>query len=242
MNKTRLEIAVGGQKAEAFLYRKEGGPRPGVLLLTDIRGVTDVYHARAERIAAAGYTVLLPNVFYRAGELPMFPFPFTPGEERTVKRMQELFAALNPEMQLADCATYLDFLADRGEGGLGVVGYCFTGGMALRAAAVRPNLVRAAASFHGARLYTLEEDSPHHLLPRVKAALYFGHATNDALMPAGDIVKLENALRTWGGKFVSETYEGAQHGWTNSASPIYNEKQAERAFEKLIALLRANLP
>jgi carboxymethylenebutenolidase len=244
LKKIPLEIAVGGQKAEAFLYRKHGESRPGVLLYTDIKGIREVYHAQAERLAEAGYAVLLPNVFVRGGQIPIFTFPFVPAEERTQKRMAELFSALNPQLQLADSRVYVDFLSAQegvSPGPMGVVGYCFTGGMAMRTAATCPERIGAAASFHGGGLCTAQPESPHLLLPRIRAALHLGHAVEDKSMPADSIQRLREALRDWGGSYANETYEGAHHGWTNPDAAVYNRAQSERAFADLLALFRSRL-
>ena len=77
--------------------------------------------------------------------------------------------------------------------------------------------------------------------PRVKAQLYFGHAINDQSMPAEAIDKLDRALASWGGKYESEIYDGAYHGWTTADAPVYNQPQAERAFEKLTTLFAKTL-
>jgi carboxymethylenebutenolidase len=108
--------------------------------------------------------------------------------------------------------------------------------MAVRIATACPDRVGAAASFHGGRLVTDSPESPHLLLPRIKSRLYFGHAIKDASMPPEAIDKLGEALVQWGGRYESEVYEGAFHGWTGKDSRVYNEAQAERAFGKLIEL------
>ena len=121
------------------------------------------------------------------------------------------------------------------------MGYCFTGQMALRMAAAAPDRIAAAASFHGGFLVTDRPDSPHKQLPRVKARLYFGHAVEDSSATPEQIGVLEQALRDWHGAFQSEVYDGASHGWTTPGRPVYNELQAERAFEKLVELFDATL-
>jgi carboxymethylenebutenolidase len=139
-----------------------------------------------------------------------------------------------------DASAYVDFLgahASVTDGPMAVVGYCFTGAMALLIAAARPDRIAAAASFHGGRLYVDTPQSPHLVLPRVTARLYFGHATNDSQIPQEAIDKLDRALAAWGGRYESEVYEGAAHGWTVPDSGAYDEAQAERAFAKLTALL-----
>ncbi len=166
------------------------------------------------------------------------------GDERTTKRIAELAAPLTPEAVERDASNYIDFLAARdsvSEGAMGVVGYCATGGMAMRIAAVQPDRIAATASFHGTGLFTDAPTSPHLVLPRIKAGLYFGHAIQDRGMPEEAIANLNRALQTWGGKYKSEVYEGAYHSWTVPDSPVYNQPQAERAFEKLTDLFAKTL-
>lgn len=246
MIEEEIEIRMTDGTSEGVLYRPEEGRRwPGAIHLTDIGGIRPAQRDMARRLAAQGYTVLMPNVFYRTGRPPMFDFtPRMGGDERTTKRIAELAAPLTPEAVERDASNYIDFLAARdsvSEGAMGVVGYCATGGMAMRIAAARPDRIAAAASFHGARLFTDAPTSPHLVLPRVKAGLYFGHAIQDRGMPEEAIANLNRALQTWGGKYESEVYEGAYHSWTVPDSPVYNQPQAERAFEKLTDLFAKTL-
>jgi carboxymethylenebutenolidase len=240
----KLEIPLADGTAEAFLYHEKEGRRPGVLYLTDIGGIRESNREMARRLAGEGYTVLMPNLFYRTGRLPMFDFPIQFGEERTTQRLAELRGPLTPDAMDRDAGAYVDFLAtldSLAPGPFGVVGFCFSGGLAMRVAAARPDKIAAVASFHGGGLFTDTPASPHRLLPRIQAELYFGHAVEDRGMPEEAIKKFEQALAEWGGTFESETYEGARHGWTVLDSPVYNEPQAERAFRKLTALLGRTL-
>lgn len=162
-----------------------------------------------------------------------------------MKRMGELIAPLTPEGLEKDLAVYLDTLTSQpttAKGKIGAVGFCIGGGIALRAAAVRAESVAAVASFHGGGLYKAGDPaSPHLVLPRVKARLYFGHATDDKSMDGDAIVELTKTLKEWGGRFESEVYEGAHHGWTVPDNPAYNQPQAERAYAKLTELFRETL-
>ena len=246
MVETAIEIRTADGGADGFLIQPEKEGRwPGVLYLTDIVGIRPANRGMAKRVAAEGYTVLLPNVFYRNGKPPLFNFPFEIGDERFMKRVNELRAVLPPEAMDRDLAAYIDFLARQpsvGGNAFGVVGFCFTGKMAVRAAAVRPNQIAAAASFHGGALYADAPSSPHTLLPRIKARLYFGHAVEDNSMSKEAIEKLDRALAAWGGRYESEVYDGARHGWTvPDHHGAYNEPQAERAFKKLTELFSSTL-
>lgn len=245
MIEEEIEIRMHDGTADAVLYRHEGGvSRPGVIHLTDIGGIREAHRAMARRLAEEGYTVLMPNVFHRTSRPPLFDFPRRMGEERTMKRFAELMGPLGPEAMERDAGEYVDFLAAQNsvsEGPMGVVGYCFTGAMAVRTAAVRPGKIVAAASFHGGALCTDTPASPHLALPRVKARLYFGHAVDDHSMPAEAIEKLNQALQAWGGQYESEVYEGARHGWTVPEGKVYQQFQAERAFSKLKDLMASTL-
>jgi carboxymethylenebutenolidase len=245
MTEERVEIRTADGTVDGFLYRHEGSRKPGVIHLTDIGGIRSSQKAMASRLAAAGYTVLMPNLFYRSGKPPVINFAAGFESAEGKRRLAELRGPLTPEAVESDAGAYVDFLAGQdgvSEGGLGVAGYCFAGSVALRAAAARPDRVAAAASFHGGGLATDAPTSPHILLPRIKARLYFGHAVEDRGMPPEAIDRLGQALAAWGGRWESEVYDGARHGWTVPDSPAFNGPQAERAFAKLTGLFAENLP
>jgi len=239
-----IEIRTADGTADGLLYRAEGERRPGVIHLTDIGGIRKSHCDMARRVAEKGYTVLMPNVFYRTSKPPVMDTTIAMGDERRMKRFEELRAPLTPEAVERDATAYVNFLSGHSaasEGSIGVVGYCFTGAFAMRTAAAMPGKVAALASFHGGGLYTDEPTSPHLVLPRIKARLYFGHATKDRSMPPEAIEKFDRALAAWGGKYQSEVYDGAFHGWTTADAPVYNQPQAERAFEKLTELFASTL-
>jgi carboxymethylenebutenolidase len=243
VTETKAEIRTADGVADGFLFHAEGSRNPGVIHLTDIGGIRPAQNQMARRLAEQGYTVLSPNIFYRTGRPPLLEYPLKQGEE-VAKRMAELTTPLTPEAIERDAKAYVNFLTSQpatSDGPIGVIGYCFSGAMAIRIAATFPDRVAAVATFHAGRLFVDTAQSPHLLLPRVKARLYFGHAVQDRSMPQEAIEKFESALREWGGKFESETYEGAFHSWTTLDSPVYNQPQAERAFARLTELLSSNL-
>ncbi|HLX05325.1 MAG TPA: dienelactone hydrolase family protein [Candidatus Binatus sp.] len=239
-----IEIRTSDGTADSILFRAEGERRPGVIHLTDIGGIRPSHRAMAKRLAERGYTVLMPNVFYRTTKPPVIDVTIGLGDPKTMQRFGELRAPLTPEAVERDATAYVNYLAANGGVSaekIGVVGYCFTGAFAMRTAAAMAGKVGAMASFHGGGLYTDDPTSPHLVLPRIEARLYFGHATKDRSMPQEAIDKFDRALAAWGGKYESEVYEGAFHGWTTSDAPVFNEPQAERAFTKLTELFAATL-
>ena len=240
-----IEIQTPDGTVDGFLFQPEAaGKWPGAIHLTDIGGIRPSERQMASRLSGEGYVVLLPNIFYRVGRPPIIEYPLKMSDEKTKERVGELRASLPPAAVERDAAAYVDFLAKQdsvGSAKFGVVGYCLSGSMALRAAAARPDKIAAVASFHGGWLYTDAPDSPHTILPRVKAQLYFGHAVNDRSMPKEAIEKFEQALAAWGGKYESETYDRCLHSWTTPDSPVYNPEAASRAFAKLTALFASAL-
>ncbi|HWU56943.1 MAG TPA: dienelactone hydrolase family protein [Rhizomicrobium sp.] len=238
------KVEIPGIGAQALFFRPDGvADFPGVLFLTDIWGVRSGNIGMARRLAERGFAVLLPNVVHRYS--PIMPGGLeTDNPDENMKRLGQLFQALTPSQMVSDGRAYVDFLqAQKGvkTGKIGAVGYCFTGQMAVRIAASQPDKVAAAASFHGGFLVTDKPDSPHRILSPITARLYFGHAVEDSTATPEHVATLEQALRDWHGAFQSEVYEGARHGWTVPGRGVYNELQAERAFEKLIELFDATL-
>ena len=233
----RTEIRTSDGISDGFIYSPRVSSRvPGIIFLTDIAGIRPSQCEMAGRLAGEGYTVLLPNIFYRVGRPPLMEFPLNFGEKRTMQRIQELSGSLTPEAAERDASAYVEYLSAQGSvvpGPIGAVGYCFSGALAMRLAAARPDRIAAVASFHGGRLFTDTPTSPHLLVPRIKARLYFGHAVQDQTMPQEAIENFNRALQAWGGQYESEVYESAYHGWTVPDSRAYNHHQAERAFEKL---------
>ena len=242
MIETKFEIP--GIAAEALFFRPDDiAEFPGVVFLTDIWGIRPANIAVAKRLADKGFAVLMPNVFHRYSRITPDGFEHGSAEERT-KALYALFAALTPRNMVDDGRAYVDYLlAQKGvkKGKAGIVGYCFTGQMAVRTAAATPDKIAAAASFHGGFLVTDKTDSPHKVLAPIKARLYFGHAVEDSTATPEQVKTLEAALRDWHGAFESEFYQGALHGWTVPGGDVYNEVQAERAFEKLVELLEGTL-
>lgn len=240
-----IEIKTPDGVADGFIFQpEEKGKWPGVMHLTDIGGIRPSQHQMARQLCEVGYVVLMPNIFYRFGRPPLIDLPVNMGSEKTMKRFGELRATLPLAAVERDATPYVDFLAKQEavlDGKQGVVGYCFAGAMAMRFAAARPDKIAAMASYHGGGLCTDAPDSPHTVLPRVKAQLYFGHAIEDRSMPSEAIKKFEGALKAWGGKFESETYAGCHHGWTVSDSPVYSAEGAALAFTKLTALFAETL-
>jgi carboxymethylenebutenolidase len=243
-----VDIPTPDGVADAYLtHPADSGPHPGVLLYMDAFGLRPHLRSMADRLAAAGYVVLVPNVVYRAGRAPVVELP----EFIDPAARPEIFQALRPAMQtltperaMSDAAAYLDWLAASPlttDGPVGLTGYCMGAGLALRTAGTYPDRVAAAAGFHGAYLATDAPDSPHLVAGAITAEMYFGHADQDHTNPAEQIDRLDKALSEAGVQHRGETYAGAQHGFTQADTSMYSEQAAERHWAALLDLFARKL-
>jgi len=234
--------------AEAYVARPDDERHPGVLLFMDAYGIRPQIEEMADRIAGWGYVVLVPNVFHRDGSVEeLAPRVDLRDAEAAKEFLAGAFGrvrAFTPERAEPDLTAYVDAL--RGlpgvdDGPIGVTGYCMGARLALRAACLRPDDVAACGGFHGGRLATDDDDSPHLGLPRARAAFVFGHADHDRSMPAESVAQLDRALEDAGLEHDSEVYAGAAHGYTMADTSAYDEAAAERHYGALEDLLRRSL-
>jgi carboxymethylenebutenolidase len=245
MPTSNVDITTPDGVANACLARPDDESHPGVLFLIDAFGLRPTIEEMAEQIAAEGYIVLAPNVFYRSGRDPVPPMPdLSNPDERS-----RFFAALGPlreplttEAVASDGAAYLDYLEEAGaRGPVAITGYCMGARLGWRIATAHPDRVAALGGFHAGGLVTEDPDSPHLSADEVKAELYFGFADQDPSMNAEQIATFERALDEAGVRYKSEVYEGAQHGYTMADTAAYNEGARERHYRELRALLERTL-
>ena len=241
MASSHLDVPTADGVADAYLSRPDDGERhPGVLFLMDAFGLRPRIEQMADRIAAHGYAVLAPNLFYRAGRAPVLPMPdMTQDGARAdfFRRVGPLMGALTPEHVAADGKAYLEQLAEVSDGPVGITGYCMGTRVGFRIAAAHPHRVAALGGFHGGGLVTEDEDSPHRSAGELRAELYFGHADNDRSNTPEQIAALDAALEQAGVPHRSEVYAGAAHGYTMSDTPVYDAEATERHFAALFDLL-----
>ncbi len=126
---------------------------------------------------------------------------------------------------------------------IGTTGYCMTGSYVLRLAAAIPERIGAGGSFHGGGLATDNEDSPHLVIPNMDGEVGFliAIAANDDERNPEEKVRLRAAFDATGIDAEVEVYEDTLHGWCPPDSAVYNEAQAERAWNRLLALFDRKL-
>ncbi|MFC8869297.1 dienelactone hydrolase family protein [Streptomyces sp. NPDC057148] len=242
---TAVDIRTEDGTADAYVtHPAEGGPRPAVLLYMDAFGLRPRLREMADRLAGAGYTVLVPNVFHRNGRAPVAELPefIDPAARPDLFRLLgPAFEALTPERAMRDAGAYLRWLERcpaAADGPVALTGYCMGAGLALRTAGTYPDRVAAAAGFHGANLATEAPDSPHLVAGRITAELYFGHADQDPGLPAEQQERLTAALAEAGVRHRCEVYEGAPHGYTQADTAAYDPEATERHWAALLDLLK----
>jgi carboxymethylenebutenolidase len=240
-----VDLKTPGGTCDSYIsYPKGAGPFPAVLFYMDGIGIRAVLREMADRLAENGYYVLLPNMFYRrGGAAPIDVAEVLKPENRAT--LMDLVLSLTPERVVSDAGAFLQFLATQKEvksgRPVGLTGYCMGGGMVMRTAAHYAERVASAASFHGGRLATAAPDSPHHLVQRITAELYFGHADQDQSMTTEDIARLEDALRKAENRYQAELYTGALHGFTMPDLPAYNKAACDQHWHRLLALFGRTL-
>jgi carboxymethylenebutenolidase len=242
---TDVMVPTPDGSADAALFHPAGsGSWPAVLMWPDILGLRPVFRDMGRRLAAEGYTVLVPNPFYRTKRAPVVTgaFDFNKPEDRA--KLKGLTDALTGAAIDRDATAHIAFLDKQKQTNrrraAGVQGYCFSGPFAFHTGAVRSDRIRAVATFHGGGLVTKNPDSPHLLIPKTKASFVVAIARNDDQKQpdAKDILKAAFAAAKR--PAIVEVYP-ADHGWCVPGSQTYDQASAERAWAELLRLYRANL-
>jgi carboxymethylenebutenolidase len=250
---TDVEIKTPDGTCDAAFIHPKTGSHPGVLIWPDAFGLRPSMREMAKRLAAEGYSVLVPNPFYRVSKAPFTDASnFNLQNPAEMAKLQPLMASVNaPGNAEKDAIAYIAFLDAQKEVNkskkIGTQGYCMGGPLVVKTAAAVPNRVGAGGSFHGGGLVTDKPDSPHLLAPKIKARMYFGIASNDDMRQPDAKDKLKEAFSAAKVPAEIEVYSGALHGWCvpdmpqQNGAPIYNKPDAERAWGKLVALYKTAL-
>jgi carboxymethylenebutenolidase len=240
-----LDITTRDGAMETFVCHPDrGGPHPAVLLLMDAPGIREELRDMARRLGTVGYTVLLPNLYHRAGRDTIYgPDVLTKGSaEQARMRVVRTKMTIPPVMD--DIATMIAFVDGHPavrRGPIGAHGYCMSGPYALAAAARFPDRVAAAASFYGTWLVSDAEESPHLNLSKAKGELYIACAEHDELAPLPMVEELRALFEASGNTGELEMYPAVHHGFAFPQRWCYDKPAAERHWERLIALYRRRL-
>lgn len=240
-----IDIDRDGIGMETFLCRPErNGPFPPVLMFMDAFGIRQELYDMASRLAAVGYFVLLPNLYYRAGRDTKYGPDVLEHGSAEHTRMRAVRTKMTIPPVMSDVAAMLAFLdghPDARPGPVGVHGYCMSGPYALAAAARFPERIKAAASYYGTWLVNDAEESPHLNLGKITGEIYISFAEFDDLAPPDMVAELKRLFDASGVKGELEIQPGVHHGFAFPQRPVYDRAAAERHWERLYALYGRNL-
>lgn len=245
VQEAEVNIKTPDGTADACFVHPVHGRSPAVLMWPDIYGLRPAFRQMGKRLAESGYAVLVVNPFYRSQRAPTAPEHPDWDDPATRTALTALRQSLSPQTTVTDAralVTWLDAQAavDR-KRPMGTVGYCMTGPFTMRAAAEFPERIGAGASFHGGGLVTDTPDSPHLLIPRIKAHYLFAIAENDDKSQPQTKDVLRAAFARANVPAEIEVYPGTIHGWCPIDSKIYNAEQAEKAWSRMLALFKSAL-
>jgi carboxymethylenebutenolidase len=242
---TDVEIKTPDGTADAYFVHPAKGKHPGVLIWPDIFGLRPAFKQMATRLAESGYAVLVINPFYRTKKAPTAPENPDFNDPATRQALMTLAGTLSPATATTDATAFVAYLDSQAavdkKRKMGTTGYCMGGPFVFRTAASYPNRIGAGATFHGGGLVSDKPDSPHLLIPEMKAHFLIAIAENDDQRQpdAKDVLRDSFAKAKLPAEV--EVYVGTQHGWCPTDSHVYNHDAAEKAWSRMLVLFSSSL-
>lgn len=241
MREMLAQIRTRHGAMETFTVAPGEGTYPPVILYMDAPGIREELYGFARRIAAEGYFVLLPDMYYRRGRLR---FNLKTGGEAVQKTMFDAMYSLNNALVMSDTEAMIDWI-DAEEhakaGPIGCIGYCMSGQYVVSAAGHFPERIAAAASLYGVGIVTDETDSPHKLAKQIKGEIYFGFAEEDRWVPDNVIPDIKREFDAHKVKYVLDQWPGTGHGFCFPERDAYVKDAAEAVWAKVFDLYQRTL-
>ena len=227
-------------KCDAYFVAPQTGSHPAVLIWPDIFGLRPAFRQMGKRLAESGYSVLVVNPFYRDQKAPTA----ANGASTPISDVRTLARNLSPTTHTTDAKAFVAWLDTKSQVAkdkkMGTTGYCMGGPIVMRTAAAVPDRIGAGCTFHGGGLATDAEDSPHLLIPKMKASFLIAIAENDDQRDPQAKETLKEAFAEANLPAEIEIYP-AGHGWCPPDTRVYNEQQAEKAWSRMLALFATAL-
>lgn len=226
----QVGIPSAAGEIPAFLWVPEGGTGPGIVLFQEIFGVSDYIRRRAQDLADLGYVVLAPAVYWRLGaeSVPTGPTMLEDGVG--------LAGRVDWSAAVGDGIAAVEWLRghEAVDGGVGIVGFCFGGGLGYNVAAyTEPDCL---VSYYGSALPGLVD-----LVPVVTAPSLHHFGLADAYIDAATVQRIA-AVVTTAPDTVVHTYDGADHAFDNDDFPLYHEQASAKAWAVTVDFLGERLP
>jgi carboxymethylenebutenolidase len=244
---TESEVAIKTPDGttDAYFVHPSSGKHPAVLIWPDIFGLRPAFRQMGKRLAESGYAVLVINPFYRTKKAPTSAEGANFQDPATREMLTALMASLTAETTVTDAKAFVPWLDSQKavdkKKKMATTGYCMGGPFTLRTAAAFPDRIGAGASFHGGALVTDKPDSPHLLVPQMKAQYLFAIAENDDQRQPDVKDVLRDSFAKARLPAEIEVYAGTLHGWCPPGAQVYNHDQAEKAWSRMLALFKTAL-
>jgi carboxymethylenebutenolidase len=235
-----VEIKTPDGICDAYFVTPKQGAHAAVLVWPDIFGLRPAFRQMGKRLAEAGYSVLVVNPFYRTKKSPVA----TDASSTPIQEVFPLARTLSAKTHTDDAKALIQWLDAQPQTDtnkkVGTIGYCMGGPIVMRTAAAVPDRVGAGGTFHGGGLVTQKPDSPHLLIPTMKAQFLIAIAENDDQKEPETKNVLKEAFMQAKLTAEIEVYK-AGHGWCPTDTKVYNQEQAEKAWSRLLALFAKSL-
>ncbi|MFG1813248.1 dienelactone hydrolase family protein [Kribbella sp. NPDC049174] len=203
-------------------WKPDGDSGPGLLLLQEIFGVSDYIKQRAADLAALGYYVIAPEIYWRLDDTEL-----DESAPDLLEKAMAIMGRLDWDQAVSDSVAALEYLRSR-DAGTGVVGFCFGGGLGFNVTAVSPADV--LVSYYGSALPRLLD-----LAPKVTATSLHHFGDADAYLPVDDIVAVLDDAEV-------HRYPGAGHAFDNPLPAFHHAEASELAWRRTVAFLSRQLP
>lgn len=227
-------------KCDAYYVAPKNGKHAAVLIWPDIFGLRPAFRQMGKRLAESGYSVLVVNPFYRTHKAPTAP----QGANTPIKQVIPLARSLDAAKHMKDAKAFITWLDAQSQVDtskkVGTTGYCMGGPIVMRTAAAVADRVGAGATFHGGGLATDKPDSPHLLIPKMKAQFLVAIAENDDQRDPDAKTALKTGFADAKLTAEIEVYP-AGHGWCPPDAKVHDHKQAEKAWKRMLALFEKTL-
>lgn len=235
-----MMIKTPDGNCDAFFVSPTTGAHAAVLIWPDIFGLRPAFRKMGKRLSESGYSVLVVNPFYRTKKAPTA----AKGAKTPIQEVIPLARSLDAKKHVTDAEAFVQWLDDQPEVDkrrkIGVTGYCMGGPIVMRTAAAEADRIGAAATFHGGGLVTDAPDSPHLLIPKMKAEFLIAIAENDDERDPQAKATLKKAFANADLTAEIEVYP-AGHGWCPPDTRVHNREQAEKAWQRMLALFSKTL-
>jgi carboxymethylenebutenolidase len=245
ISEAEVQVKTPDGTADAYFVHPAKGTHPAVLIWPDIFGLRPAFRQMGKRLAGSGYAVLVVNPFYRQQPAPTAPEHPNFDDPATRSALMALMGSLTPQGEFTDAKAFVEWLDHQSavdkKRKVGTTGYCMGGPITMRTAAAVPDRIGAGATFHGGGLVTDKPDSPHLLIPKMKAHYLIAIAENDDQKQPDAKNVLRAAFAQAKLPAEIEVYAGTLHGWCPPDSQVYNPEQAEKAWARLLVLLQGAL-